>query len=420
MTTFSRFLSLRVILILFGISATFAQSNFRFPATTNEIEQIPVAIQGGGVAAGTYYVPPALRVFDIIKMASPDNKPDLRTINCRKVITSFNNTKDTLDLLRYLSLGDYTQNPFVTAGMTVKLDYLVDYVFVDGEVQGSVMKRVPIAPGETARELLSLYTFTGSADSSNILLYRDGEGTARYSLEKLSGVMLEDRDFLSVLPKADMPRHAKVRVSGEAASPGVYPVILGKTTLKEIIDQAGGASSKGDIGRAYLIRKAKVQKNPSAAFLSGQNNVRPEVTGGFKYLTSSRDYAVIPVTDSAALLEDGDEIIIPPVEHRVYVSGCVKKPGAYTYIEGKDTEYYIEIAGGYTRPADKPNVKVITPFTDDAFYISEPRHLSAGDIVMVPEAQEDKWIKRWSPVISAAASVISSVSIIVGLTGIAK
>jgi hypothetical protein len=39
---------------------------------------------------------------------------------------------------------------------------------------------------------------------------------------------------------------------------------------------------------------------------------------------------------------------------------------------------------------------------------------------MVPEEQEDKWIKKWSPVISAVATVFSSLSVVVGFMEIAK
>lgn len=402
--------------MLLVFSAVFGQSNFEFPTSNHQAELIPVSIQGAGVAAGTYYVRPALRVFDIIKMAAPQNAPDLRTIDCRAVITTTHGVPDTLDLLRYLSGGDHSQNPFIQAGMSIRLGYATRFVSLQGEIQGTVVGKVPLAAGETAGEFLSLYTFTSAADTEHILLFRDGQGIRQYSLDKIATVELADNDFITVLPGKDIPRHASVRVSGEASSPGTYPIIHGTTPLAEILDRAGGASHRGDMKRAYLLRKAKVRKNTSDAFLAGQNNVRPEVTGGFKYLTASRDYAVIPASQTQTLLEDGDEIVVPPVEHCVYVSGCVKKPGAYPYEKGKSSEYYVKLAGGCTRSADKRNIKVITPFTDDAFSISVPRHLAAGDIVMVPEAQEDKWIKRWSPVISAVATVISSVSIVVSFT----
>jgi len=405
-----------VSLIISSVNAPSAQDKYQIGNRINDIELIPVAIQGATVNAGTYYVPPALRVYDVITRASPGNIPDLRTIDCRSVNVNSENSIIKLDLLKFLSGGDLSQNPFVKAGMTIKLGYAVKYVTIQGELKGSITGKVPIASQETAGSLLSLFTFTNLADSTNIVLFRDGEGTKKFTLSQISTLVLKDGDFISVLPRKDVPRQASVIVSGEAITPGMYPVIHGKTTLSEILAMSGGASPKGDLSRAYLIRRAKVQKKTSDAFLAGQNNVRPEVTGGFKYLTASKDFSIIPAEDGSVCLEDGDEIVIPTKELCVYVSGCVKKPGAYPYESGHPASYYIKLAGGYTRSADKPNVKIVTSFTDDAFSISMPRHLSAGDIIIVPEAQEDKWVKRWSPIITAATTVISGIGIIVTLS----
>ncbi|MDG5814697.1 SLBB domain-containing protein [Chitinispirillales bacterium ANBcel5] len=386
-----------------------------FTPRYSEVELVPVTIHGAGVKAGTYYVPPALRVYDIISRASVNETPDLRVINSRAVQVKKHGETQVVDLLKFLNDGDYSHNPFINAGMSVRLDFAVDFADVQGEVRGYLTGRVPIAEGETVKEFLSLFTFTADADSSAIVLHRDGKEKRAYTLDELADMPIKNKDFISVLPKENVPRHSVARVSGEAARPGLYPITHGQTPLSVIMEKAGGASPRGDINRAYLIRKGKVNKQPAEAFLAGQTNVRPEVTGGFHYLAASKDYAVIPISRKQTPLEDGDEIVIPPVEVNVYVSGSVRMPGAYPYRSGKDAGYYIQQAGGFTRTADRRNVKTITPFTDDAYSISEPTCLAAGDIIMVPEAEEDKWIRRWSPIISAAATVVSTVAIIVGM-----
>ena len=144
--------------------------------------------------------------------------------------------------------------------------------------------------------------------------------------------------------------------------------------------------------------------------------VRPEVLGGLEHLVASHDYAIIPGSKSSTVIENGDEIIVPSVEQCVFVSGSVEHPGGYPYQKGRGTHYYIKAAGGFTRSADKQNVKVMTPYIDGIFSLRTPQELQAGDILMVPEAKEDKWIKKWTPVIGVAATVITTISIIVGLT----
>lgn len=58
-------------IILICCERSHAQSVFQIPARSSEVELLSVSIQGAGLKAGTYYVPPALRIFDIVKMSSP-------------------------------------------------------------------------------------------------------------------------------------------------------------------------------------------------------------------------------------------------------------------------------------------------------------------------------------------------------------
>jgi protein involved in polysaccharide export with SLBB domain len=403
--------------ILISGARSGAQFNFQIPARSSEVELFSVSIQGAGLKAGTYYVPPALRVFDILKMSSPGDQPDFKEINSRSVTIITDSSIDTVDLLKYLNRGDMTQNPFVNAGMMLQITYAIHYVQIHGEIQGSIIGRTPFLPGETAGDLLSLFTFKHTADSSNILLKRESGEINRFTFKDLSTVPLKDNDFITVLPKKDVPRQASVKISGEVAIPGIYPITHGKTTVKEIIDQAQGASLNGDLKRAYLLRKTNISRNPAAAsFLSGENTIRPQVTASLNYLAASHDFAIIPATINATPLEDGDEIVVPLTEKSIYVSGAVKNPGAYPFTEYNKSSYYIDLAGGYSRFADKRNVKVIKPYTDQAFSINSPHHLAAGDIIMIPEAHEDAWVRRWTPLISTLATLVSSAGIIITLS----
>jgi protein involved in polysaccharide export with SLBB domain len=411
------FFIIAVAIILISGARSGAQFNFQIPARSSEVELFSVSIQGAGLKAGTYYVPPALHVFDIVKMSSPGEQPDFQEINSRLVTITTDSSIDTVDLLKYLNLGDMKQNPFVKAGMIIHITYAIHYVQIHGEIQGSITGRVPFLPGETAGDLLSLFTFKRTADSSNILLKRESGEIRRFTFYELSTVQLKDNDFITVLPKNNIPYQASVKISGEVAIPGIYPITHGKTTVNEIIEQAGGASLNGELKRAYLLRKTQISRNPTATtFLSSENTIRPQVTASLNYLAASHDFAIIPATINATPLEDGDQIIIPLIEKSIYLSGAVKSPGAYPFTEHKNISHYINLAGGYSRFADKRNVKVIKPYTDQAFSINSPQQLAAGDIIMIPEAHEDAWVRRWTPLISTLATLISSAGIIITLS----
>ena len=55
----------------------------------------------------------------------------------------------------------------------------------------------------------------------------------------------------------------------------------------------------------------------------------------------------------------GDSIIVPKHTSVVEISGEIYHPGYVQYIVGKNLEYYLESAGGYTNEADKNSIIVI-------------------------------------------------------------
>ena len=94
-----------------------------------------------------------------------------------------------------------------------------------------------------------------------------------------------------------------------------------------------------------------------------------------------------------ALLEPGDEIVIPPRRQTVAVMGEVNSPANLQFISGKDAGDYLREAGGFTRAADEGHAFVIAP--DGA---ARPLHASAwkheamditpGSTIVVPRDPE--------------------------------
>jgi len=60
-------------------------------------------------------------------------------------------------------------------------------------------------------------------------------------------------------------------------------------------------------------------------------------------------------------LKDGDVIFVPPDPGTVEVSGAVRNPAIFQCKKGKAADYYIGLAGGYARDADKGSVVVFQP-----------------------------------------------------------
>ncbi|MBQ7281763.1 MAG: sugar transporter, partial [Spirochaetales bacterium] len=57
-------------------------------------------------------------------------------------------------------------------------------------------------------------------------------------------------------------------------------------------------------------------------------------------------------------LEQGDIVVIPFSQLTVTVTGAVRNPGSFTYVPDRNTDYYINLAGGFSDVATQ-GVKVL-------------------------------------------------------------
>ena len=107
-------------------------------------------------------------------------------------------------------------------------------------------------------------------------------------------------------------------------------------------------------------------------------------------------------------LQDGDSVWIPSIDEvaaneiNIYVSGEVKKPGAYPFMPGYTAKIYIGIAGGLTERARYSQTEIIKadgkkiPFREDTV-------LELGDTINVPE----RFMKVWQDCLTVATSISS-------------
>jgi protein involved in polysaccharide export with SLBB domain len=197
------------------------------------------------------------------------------------------------------------------------------------------------------------------------------------------------------------------------------------TTVQEVVDRCGGYLPKANPERTYIIRNSKafvfspnenmagLLKEKTPAFSIG--SIRPEINLAFSRLSSLQDYSIISLKDQGfeTLLEHGDQIIVPYEEPFVYVSGSVNNPGAYKFKEGEKYKYYIGLAGGFSGKADRGNTYVVSRF-DTSIKIKNGKSVEVGDIIVVPDSQNNKfWISFILPmlqIISTATTVILAIA----------
>lgn len=150
----------------------------------------------------------------------------------------------------------------------------------------------------------------------------------------------------------------KVIVWGEVKSPGAY-VLTGRTTLLEIIAQAGGTTDEAG-RRIILFRNALDTLHDSQIDIPGTlDKKKDQLIVDIDQLTKNGNLT------KDFLISSGDVIIVEAQkdsdinEQRVYITGCLAKPGSYEYQNGLTALSLCIIAGGFSDRAAPHKATVI-------------------------------------------------------------
>ncbi|ERP31394.1 SLBB domain-containing protein [Chitinivibrio alkaliphilus] len=391
------------LIVLLSLTSLFAYTD------RSLAEEVAVEVSGALVTPGTYRVAPNQRIIDVIKMAGGGELPPLELVDCRAVsVVDSEGRMEQVDLLRYINTGDLAHNPYVEGGQSIRIGFATERVYISGDIQGGLVGDVPVRSGETARELLELYTLNPTADTTTVLFERVGDPPRELSLAELGDVALQNLDGITVFPHMERTEVHRVELGGEVLRPGVYAITHGETTARELLARGGGAASLGDTSRAWVLRREKIKSLPKESLLAGMENLRREVTYSMSNAMHSGDYAIIPLREYGHVpLEDGDLLYIPRREKKVYLSGSVKRPGAYPYTDGKSVDHYVELAGGFRQNADPNGVYVVETYGDHHRILTEDA-LRAGTMVVVPEFDREGRTRFVLEIVRTSATILTS------------
>lgn len=402
--------------------------NYEVYVTINRIKTSTVSVTGLVSNPGTLSLPGNVRILDAIKLANLGVLPSGDKFNLRAVRVRNGDSLKEYDLYRFLNKQDLDHNPYLYPGDQIALDQVDARVYVAGEIRDFVSGWVPVKPGETAGDILSLVNLKGTADSSAILIQQSGKpgqpAPKHMTMAEAAGIPISNNDVISVGPKANEGRADTVRVSGEAQRPGTYSVPPGGGSVDAIVELAGGSTEHGNRAGTYILRHRKLEDlspmaadertaSPFSMALKQSSGslqaVRPEVASSYNDLHAIGDFILIDAAGKggAVPLEDGDELVIPRKETCVYVSGNVRKPGAYPFKSGADFLDYIDAAQGFTNKADSKNSYVLAVYSGIS-QVKDVRDLAAGNIIVVPAAIEYKrWANVFMPIVQLVPGILS-------------
>lgn len=383
-----------------------------------------VSVSGAVSSPGSYRLSGTFRLFDAIKAANNGVVPSLNEYNYREIECRNRDSSRVFDLFKYLLAADLSENPYLYPGDNIRLSLARRRAMIAGSIRAQVSGLVPIRQDERLADFLSLFSLDASADSDHIIIQRTNPDRTAYtkivSIRDSGSFTLRDRDLVIVAEKENYPQVATVSLRGEIVRPGVYPLVRNVTKAADVMSQAGGATALGNPDRAYVIRRKKMfaderQGNSTAKSAVSvsvlDNSVRPEINSGLNHMSFSNDFTVLRFSDndSGIMLEPDDEIVVPKKEYSVYVSGSVRRPGAYPYEAGCTKDHYIRLAGGYSSKADRTNSVVVT-YYGSVRQVKETGVLEEGDVIVVPDSQQYKFLTLVAiPILSAIAVTISTI-----------
>jgi len=241
----------------------------------------------------------------------------------RKIILIRDSDTLSVDLERFLSLGDTSVNPFLDGGDVIVVPPVSGSVSVVGEVKRS--GKFEVLPHETISDLINLAGgFREDAITDSLLVTRvKDDGTVYSFIVKKERFDLEVKDLDQISVFNRLKKKRVVYVSGAVRHTGMFFLAEGEG-LSEILARTGGFNSNADLSKVYVRRV-----DGTTISLDLRKSLMPDVSCEIE-------------------LHDGDIIEVPAIYPRVIVGGEVNLPGEYPYRVDWTVAQYVGLAGGPT------------------------------------------------------------------------
>ncbi|MDA3860080.1 MAG: SLBB domain-containing protein [Melioribacteraceae bacterium] len=360
-------------------------------------------------------------------------------------------TEQILDLKKFRLTADYAENPYLLNGDVLifpQLDWQRNFI----EVEGAVNKPTQFQFVDGDRLSSALLFSRGinaayeNADSIEITrLSYDGMNEEIIKANLKDNPELKRGDRIRVIANETQKRDFKVLVEGEVNKPGYIFIKKDNTTIKEVIEKAGGFKKTADLAGGELIRSNVLTNTTNTPFqdrkrafnLQALNretdllmmirmaDIEPEDSLSLIYDNQLRNAKSIVTVDFKKVLDDnsenskftvkdGDIIYIPEITGLVNVFGQVMNPGFVDYIEGSDYQYYIDKSGGIGNRAKdavyliKGKTRAWIDMTDE----DNEFKIESGDFIWVPKdipRNFDHYLTRTARIAGVIAALITVV-----------
>ena len=180
---------------------------------------------------------------------------------------------------------------------------------------------------------------------------------------------LQPFDEVYVRRSPDYNEQQNITIEGEVQFEGNYALSNKGQRLSEVIKMAGGLTNRAYPEGTKLLRQMTSEERDmmETVLRTAQRNSGKDSIDVKKLLTNATYPVGIelekalknPNTDDDPILREGDRIVVPRYDGTVKINGEVLFPNTVYYKEGKNTDYYINLAGGTTSTGKKSMTVII-------------------------------------------------------------
>ncbi|UCF06629.1 MAG: SLBB domain-containing protein [bacterium] len=289
-----------------------------------------------------------------------------------------------IDLVRFLTLGDYERNPLLMSGDRIH----VPAGGIHASIYGLVWKpgHYEIILGETVSDLIELAGgFMAEALEDSVMLSRvEGDNivfTMAVTADQYETMELRDLDEIHTFD--GLKTNRRVYVAGAVQRSGRFFLAPGED-LSDLLVRTGRLQDYADLDNVSLERK-------DGTII--KLNIR-------EYLT--------PTSPAHFSLEDGDVLHIPAIMGKVSVGGEVQEPGQYPYQNDLTVVQYIGLAGGPTQDGSVNRIVIYSP--DGTMRKADSRsYPKRGDVIIVKRAKAKIFGEFFSGLIRLGTVVVTIV-----------
>lgn len=397
---------------------------------------------GGAVRKASYVeASPVDRISEVIERTGGIRyEGSLRSVTLRRTLGKQEIVKN-VDILRFITWGDIENNPTVSDGDRIIVNYSQKSYMVG--VYGAVGDTLTAEyrEGDSASTLIRLaggFQPGALLDSVEVVRFDAGaaKGVRRLILDMSSwkdrlysaaplpnDVPLYSGDRIFVRSSSEKQRYRRVVVLGEVKYPGNYFVDEGET-LSQLLNRVGGVTEDASLEGAVFVRQQGIdivdREFQRLSKLTTQEMTESELR---YFKARAREFPGLLSIDFQRLVNEGsqaddvtlfpeDSIYIPLKKNYVTVLGKVTSPGRVIYRDSLSYLDYIRLAGGLAYRSDEDETLIVKSkgeqFLADNFnYKIEP-----GDNILVPEQSDTKFIDVFTDALTITAQLFTVAAVI--------